>query len=114
MEKNLNEKYNDNLHSRCFILKEGIFKNTKKIMNIYNNSLMIENVDETEKEIIEFEKIENVVFSKENQKEFSISYFTNSEQNDIKLIKFSTNLRTQIIADILNLIVNTKKYLNLS
>ena len=66
---------------------------------------MIENVDSTEKEIIEFDKIENVVFSKENQKEFSISYSTNPEQNDIKLSKFSTNLRTQIIADILNLIV---------
>ena len=50
---------------------------------------MIENVDSTEKEIIEFDKIENVVFSKENQKEFSISYSTNPEQNDIKLSKFS-------------------------
>jgi len=103
--ENLNEKYNENIQSRYFILKEGIFKNTKKILNIYNDSLMIENTDESEREIILFENIENVLYSKENQKEFSISYKGTSEVNDIRVFKFSSHLRTQIITDILTQIV---------
>lgn len=103
--ENINDKYNDYINSRYFILKEGIFKNTKKIMNIYNDSLMIENTDETEREIILFENIENVFFSKENQKEFSISYKATTEVNDIRVSKFSSDLRTQIITDILTQIV---------
>ena len=103
--ENLNDKYNEKIFSRYFILREGIFKNTKKILNIYNNSLLIENTDETEREIIQFENIENVFYSKENQKEFTISYKELNEVNDLKISKFSSNLRTQIIADILHQIV---------
>lgn len=103
--ENLNDKYNDNMHSRYFILKEGIFKNTKKILNIYNDSLMIENADESERDVILFENIENVFFSKENQKEFTISYKTTNDLNDIRVSKFSSHLRTQIITDILTQIV---------
>ncbi len=104
--ENINDKYNDNINSRYFILKEGIFKNTKKILNIYNDSIMIENTDESERELILFENIENVFFLKENQKEFSISYKGTSEINDIRVSKFSSHLRTQIIVDILTQIVN--------
>jgi hypothetical protein len=103
--ENLIDKYNDYINSRYFILKEGIFKNTKKILNIYNDSLMIENTDETEREIILFENIENVFFSKENHKEFSISYRATAEVNDIRVCKFSSHLKTQIITDILTQIV---------
>lgn len=103
--ENMKDKYNDCINSRYFILKEGIFKNTKKILNIYNDSLMIENTDETERELILFENIENVFFSKENQKEFSISYRVTSDLNDIRVSKFSSHLKTQIITDILTQIV---------
>jgi len=103
--ENLINKYNDYINSRYFILKEGIFKNTKKILNIYNDSLMIENTDESEREIILFENLENVFFSKENQKEFSISYRATAEVNDIRVCKFSSHLKTQIITDILTQIV---------
>lgn len=99
------DKYNDNLISRYFILKEGIFKNTKKILHIYSQYLMIENADESEREFILLENIENVFFSKENPKEFTISYKFSSEINELRVSKFSSNLRTQIMADILNQIV---------
>ena len=60
--ESFNEKYKDHVFSRYFILREGLFKNTKKILNIYKDSILIENVDETEREIIKFEDIINITF----------------------------------------------------
>ena len=95
-------KYKDHLFSRYFIVKEGLFKNTKKLINIYRDSILIENIDESESEIITFEDITNVQFSDKNRKDFKITYST---LKGSEIISFSSSHRTQIISDLLRQIV---------
>ena len=59
-----------NYHSRYAIIKEGLFKNTKKILSIFHNSFTLENVDGSEKETITFEEIASIQYSTKNPKEF--------------------------------------------
>ena len=92
-------KYKDHIFSRYFILKEGLFKNTKKIINIYKDSILIENVDETEREVINFEDIQNVSFVENNNKDFKILYKTNKGIQTS--LNFSSNFRTQVLSDLL-------------
>lgn len=97
-------KYKDHIFSRYFILKEGLFKNTKKIINIYRDSIFIENVDETDREIINFEDILNINYVEGNQKDFKITYKTTKGIETT--LNFSSNFRTHVISDLLRQIVN--------
>ena len=105
------EKYKDTIYSRYFILREGLFKNTKKILNISRDYLMIENLDDKNyKEIIRYEHILTIKIS-DNAKDFKINYFL--KENDAKETSqsFTTNLRTQVVCDILRQIVKYKIYI---
>ena len=46
------------------------------MLNIYKDCLLIENVDESEREIISFEDIINILFVDSNNKDFKINYKT--------------------------------------
>jgi hypothetical protein len=99
MENNTSKiKYKHTIFSRYFILKEGLFKNTKKLLNIYKDSIIIENIDESEREIIIFEDIVNVEYVDGNPKEFTISYKSKGLENSIT---FSSVYRTQVVCDLL-------------
>jgi hypothetical protein len=102
MDSNL-AKYKEHTFSRYFILKEGLFKNTKKLINIYRDGILIENIDETELELLSYEDIINIEFSEKNIKEFKITY-KNQKQIETSA-SFSTTLRTQVISDLLRQIV---------
>jgi len=65
-----------NYYSRFLIVKERLFNNTKKLLTIYHNSITLENLDNTEKEIINFEDITSIEFEKKKEKEFKITYLT--------------------------------------
>jgi hypothetical protein len=93
------QKYKDQIFSRYFVLKEGLFKNTKKIINIYRDSILIENIDESEREIINFEDIQQIQNIAGNKKDFKIVFKTNKGVENT--LNFSSNFRTQIICDLL-------------
>ena len=57
-----------NYYSRFLIVKERLFNNTKKLLTIYHNSITLENLDNTEKEIINFEDITSIEFEKKKRK----------------------------------------------
>jgi hypothetical protein len=95
-------KYKNHLFSRYFIVKEGLFKNTKKLLNIYRDSILIENIDESEREIINFEDITNIQYSDKNKKDFKITHNTTK---GFENVTYSSGLRTQIISDLLRQIV---------
>lgn len=99
MENNNSKiKYKDSIFSRYFILKEGLFKNTKKLINIYKDSIIIENIDESEREIIIFEDIINVEYVDSNPKDFTITYKSKGLEQSIT---FSSVYRTQVVCDLL-------------
>ena len=65
-----------NYIARFLIVKERLFNNTKKLLTIYHNSITLENLDNTEKETINFEDITSIEFDKKKDKEFKITYLT--------------------------------------
>lgn len=87
-----------NYHSRYAIIKEGLFKNTKKILSIFHNSFTLENVDGSEKETITFEEIASIQYSSKNPKEFKIKYQNNKKIDTI--IAFQCNYRLNLISDL--------------
>lgn len=95
-------RQNKHLFSRYYILKEGLFKNTKKILNIYRESLVLENIDETEKELIPYETILNVEVSDKNNKDFKLYY---QGKSGPITVSFSTSLRKEAVSDILRQMV---------
>ncbi len=103
------EKYKDTIYFRYFILLEGIFKNTKKILNIARDYLMIESFDsKVLREIIPYQDIISVINSDRNSKDFKITYYARSLPNaegKETTQQFSTPLRTQIVCEILKQIV---------
>ena len=99
------EKYKDTIYSRYFILREGLFKNTKKILNIAKEYIIIENLDDKNyKEIIKYEDIITIKIS-DNAKDFKIHYYL--KDNEIKETSqaFTSSLRTQVVCDIWRQIV---------
>lgn len=106
------EKYKDTIYSRYFILREGLFKNTKKILNISRDYLMIENLDDKNyKEIIRYEDIVSIKISEVNNKDFKINYFLKDNDSRETSQSFTTNLRTQVVCDILKqLVLNQSKF----
>jgi hypothetical protein len=100
------EKYKDTIYSRYFILREGLFKNTKKIINISRDYLMIENLDDKNyKEFIRYEDIVSIKISEGNPKDFKINYFLKDNDSRETSQAFTTNLRTQVVCDILKQLV---------
>lgn len=87
-----------NYHSRYAIIKEGLFKNTKKILSIFHSSFTLENVDGSEKETITFEEIASIQYSSKNPKEFKIKYQNNKKNETI--ITFQCNYRLNLISDL--------------
>ena len=87
-----------NYHSRYAIIKEGLFKNTKKILSVFHNSFTLENVDGSEKETISFEEIKSIQYSSKNQKEFKIKYQT--QKNNDTLLTFTCSYRLNLISDL--------------
>lgn len=87
-----------NFYSRYFIVKEGLFKNTKKILNVFHNSFTIENMDKSEKETVNFEDITLIQFSDKNAKEFKIKY--QSKRIEIQIV-YSCSYRLNLISDLL-------------
>ena len=100
------EKYKDSIFSRYFILREGLFKNTKKILNISRDYLMIENLDDKNyKELIRYEDIVSIKISEGNPKDFKINYYLKENDQKETSQAFTTNLRTQVVCDILKQMV---------
>ena len=103
------EIYKDTIYSRYFIFREGIFKNTKKILNISKDYLMIESFDSKfSTEIIRYEDIINVINSESNLKDFTINYYIKQKNNSDGIEsnqQFTTHLRTQVVCEILKQIV---------
>ena len=103
------EKYKDSIYSRYFMFREGIFKNTKKILNISRDYIMIECFEsKISREIIRYEDIINVVNSESNLKDFNINYYVKQKTNSEGIEsyqQFSTSLRTQVVCEILKQMV---------
>ena len=81
-----------NYIARFLIVKERLFNNTKKLLTIYHNSITLENLDNTEKETINFEDITSIEFDKKKDKEFKITYLTqpvNTSLLNKKKVEFS-------------------------
>ena len=91
--------------SKYFIQKEGLFKNKKKIINLYKEGILITNFEETEKEEIYYEDIINIT-SEENSKDFTIHLKDNvlvSKENNNQLSTITYSLaNSQTICSILS------------
>ena len=106
------KNYKDqNSLSRYYIIKEGIFKNKKKLINMYKESLVIYDVEETSKEEIYYDNIISI-FTEENTKEFTIKYkdYTLEKQSNINTINDkSFNVATNFNKDKVNNLNNKTK-----
>jgi len=97
-----------NYYSRFLIVKERLFNNTKKLLTIYHNSITLENLDNTEKEIINFEDITSIEFEKKKEKEFKITYLTqpintsllNKKKVEVS-ITYNCSYRINLLSDLL-------------
>ena len=90
--------YYNLIYSRYFILKEGLYKNIKKLLNVCKQCIIIENIDRSCQEIIPYQKIIDVKFSKDNGKEFFIQYLNQQEVENVH--SFLSTLRSNIITDL--------------
>jgi hypothetical protein len=88
-----------NSYSRYFIVKEYLFKNIKKILNVFNNCIILENTDGSEKETIAFEDISSIQINEKNKKEFKIKY-QNAKKQEI-FVTFTCAYRLYLISDLL-------------
>ena len=97
-----------NYIARFLIVKERLFNNTKKLLTIYHNSITLENLDNTEKETINFEDITSIEFDKKKDKEFKITYLTqpvntsllNKKKVEVS-ITYNCSYRVNLLSDLL-------------